>query len=204
MNWKKWQRRWMNGEKEAEKNEKGTGKKDPFRVLFPIFLLAAVIFLIMPNNHIAKNEKGAQTSETESERSRNKTELADRQETLKKQLEEAFSHMKGVGKTEVVIIYADSGETAVLQDEQYTRSLTEEVDASGGNRRVEGEERNTDTVLGEDGNPYIIRETAPKVQGVLILAEGASSAVIKEQLIHAAQALLGIPVTNIHVAPYQK
>ena len=201
MDWKKWWARWSGTASQEEEPEK---KKDWFRILFPIILAAAVIFLLLPTTHISKNDKtGTQTSETdgEAETSGSGTAL---QNSLAAQLEDAFSHMQGVGRTKVVILFVDSGETSVLQNENYVRSFTEEEDGSGGKRRVEEEEKKTDAVLDGNEQPYVIRETTPRVQGILILAEGASSAVVREQLIAAARALLEIPVTNIHVAPYQE
>ena len=203
MDWKKLWQRWIGAsdKEKKKKDEKKEDKKDWFRILFPIILLGAVIFLVLPNTNIAKEEKGTQISGTGTETS--DSELLHQRRQLTSELEEAFSHMSGVGKTKVVILYADGGEASVLQDEKSSRSLTEEKDSAGGSRRVEEEDRDRTTVSDASGQPYVLKETAPAIQGVLILAEGASSAVVREQLMRAAQALKGVPDTNIQVASYQ-
>ena len=55
----------------------------------------------------------------------------------------------------------------------------------------------------KDGNPYVIRSSYPEVKGVLIVAQGAASAVVREQLLSAASTLLGLSYQQIQVATYQ-
>ncbi len=180
---------------------KKEGKKDWFGMAFPILLGLGVIFLIFSNTHISKQEKAVQT---EASGIQVQTAQADTyEERLMQQLEETFSHMAGVGKVRVMLTLDDGGEVAVLQDLDYTRAEQEESDASGAGRKTLEEQRQTETVLDAQDQPYVLREDAPKIRGVLILAEGAGSSVVRQELLMAAQAVLGVSADEVHIAVYQ-
>ena len=97
----------------------------------------------------------------------------------------------------------DNGEEVVLQDLDYTRAEQEETDASGASRKTWEEQRQTETVRDAQDQPYVLREDTPKIRGVLILAEGAESSVVQQELLRTAQALLGVSADDVHIAPYQ-
>lgn len=177
---------------------KKEGKKDWFGRLFPLLLGLGVIFLIFSNTHISKQSAGKSA-----ENSQTSPKTATYEEDLTKRLEEAFSHMEGVGRVQVVLTLADNGQAHVLQDSDYTRSETEETASSGQDRHMLEEQGQTETVRDAADQPFVVKEEAPKVQGVLILAEGAGSSVVQQELLQAAQALLGVSAQNVHIAPYQ-
>ena len=47
--------------------------------------------------------------------------------------------------------------------------------------------------------PLVLKETAPKVEGVLILCEGGDNITIKEAISKACQALFNVPAHKIEV-----
>ena len=180
---------------------KKEGKKDWFGMAFPILLGLGVIFLIFSNTHISKQEANIQT-----ETGRNTAQTVQTttyEEHLTQQLEETFSHMAGVGRVRVLLTLEDGGEVAVLQDLEYTRAEQEESDATGGSRKTLEEQRQTETVRDAQDQPYVLREDTPRVRGILILAEGAESSVVRQELLMAAQALLGVSADEVHIAAYQ-
>ena len=198
MEWKKW---WMSlWDKGGGKREKGPGKINWMWILLGL----GVIFLFLSNTFIPKDETGAKTSETSEKQPVITEGVTVYKEKLTGELEQIFSHIAGVGKTEVLLVWKDSGEVSVLQDQTTTQTMTEEQDASGGNRYTQSEEKTAQTVTDAGEDPFVVKETVPTVQGILIVAEGAESAVICQRIMEAVQALLGLPVTNIHIAPYQK
>ena len=72
------------------------GKNDWFGRLFPLLLGLGVIFLLLSNTHISKKQTSTQPNtqkEEQAERSGNTYT-----EELTRQLEEALSHMDGVGR----------------------------------------------------------------------------------------------------------
>lgn len=186
MNWKDW----------ISKKE---GKKDWFSICFPLLLALGVIFLVFSNTHISKQE----VAEQEYESSEAVQTRATYEEQLIKRLEDAFSHIKGAGKVRVMLTLADGGEVYVLQDSEYVRSETEETDASGQGRHILEEQHQTQTVRDAADQPFVLKEESPKVQGILIMAEGAGSSIVQQELMQAAQALLGISAQRVHIASYQ-
>ena len=97
----------------------------------------------------------------------------------------------------------DAGEAQVLQDLDYVLSEQEETEASGVSRKIREEQRQTQTVRDAQDQPYVLREAAPRVRGVLILAEGAQSSVVRQELLMAVQALLGVSADEVYIASYQ-
>ncbi|MBQ7916671.1 MAG: hypothetical protein IJ315_07780 [Firmicutes bacterium] len=189
LNWKGW----------LGPNKEG-GKPDYFSVLFPILLVGAVIILVMTNTNrnIPDTAKGEASSQEEVTAVRGDSYA----KMLEEKLAEAFSNMAGVGKVKVYVTLAGSGEETVLKDES---NMAEEVreEASGTFRSSQQQEQEERTVTDTNGNPYVIRSTYPEVKGVLIVAQGASSAVVREQLLSAASTLLGLSYQQIQVATYQ-
>lgn len=188
-------------EKWKELIGKKEGRKDWFGTAFPILLGLGVIFLILSNTHISKQEASIQTESNKSQTQTGQPDTyADR---LTQNLEEAFSQMDGVGKVKVLLTLEDSGEVVVLQDLDYAQTEQEESDASGASRKTLEKQQQTETVRDAQDQPYILRENAPEIRGVLILAEGAESSVVRQQLLMAAQVLLGISANEVHIAVYR-
>ena len=78
--------------------------------------------------------------------------------------------------------------------------LYHEEDSQGGIRDSNMAEYSSDTVqAGGNGAPYVIKEINPKVSGVLVLAEGAKSASVKNEIYEAVEALFDLEVHKIKV-----
>ena len=186
--WKKWFRKEKDGQ-----------KKDWFSIFFPIMLICAVIILMMTNT----NRNIPDTAESESSEQEVRSQDQDAYAAmLEEKLADAFSRMAGVGEVRVYVTLSGSGEETVLKDEGRTAENVQEED-SGAIRSSERTEEEETTVTDSEGNPYVVSATYPKVQGILIVAQGAESAVVREQLMQAASTLLGLSYQEIQVATYQ-
>ena len=186
--WKKWFRKEKDGQ-----------KKDWFSIFFPIMLICAVIILMMTNT----NRNIPDTAESESSEQEVRSQDQDAYAAmLEEKLADAFSRRAGVGEVRVYVTLAGSGEETVLKDEGRTAENVQEED-SGAIRSSERTEEEETTVTDSEGNPYVVSATYPKVQGILIVAQGAESAVVREQLMQAASTLLGLSYQEIQVATYQ-
>lgn len=188
VNWKEWISRQ-------------DGKKDWFGRLFPLFLGLGVIFFLLSNTHISKQQTSAQNYALEEVRE--KPSVDTYEDNLTRQLEETLSHMNGVGRVRVMLTLDDAGEAKVLQDLDYTLSEQEDSNVSGASRKIREEQQQTETVRDAQDQPYVLREAAPRVRGVLILAEGAQSSVVRQDLLLAVQALLGVSADEVYIAAYQ-
>ena len=188
-------------EKWKEWFNKKDGKRDWFGTAFPILLGTGVIFLILSNTHISKHKANIQT--TLNKEQTQTVQAITYEEQLSCQLEEALSHMAGVGRVQVLLTLEDDGEVTVLQDLESTRTEQEESDISGGSRKIQEDQQQTETVRDAQDQPYVLKQNVPSIRGVLILAEGAESNVIKQELLLAVQALFGVPADKVHIAVYR-
>lgn len=106
------------------------------------------------------------------------------------QLEKTLSQVEGAGKVKVLINYSQSGEKILAYDME-----------SNINEKDNGKENNSKSEVVYDGNkmPVILKEYMPKVEGVIIVAQGGNIESVKKQLISGTVALLGIDSHKIEV-----
>lgn len=106
------------------------------------------------------------------------------------QLEKTLSQVEGAGKVKVLINYSQSGEKILAYDME-----------SNVNEKDNGKENNSKSEVVYDGNkmPVILKEYMPKVEGVIIVAQGGNIEGVKKQLISGTVALLGIDSHKIEV-----
>ena len=97
------------------------------------------------------------------------------------------------------IVITKPGEYRVIK--QFGKIVrVEENDGSGGNRVSEESSLKQSVIFSDNGaTPYVVDSNMPKVQGVVVVAEGADDAKIVSEITDAVNALLGIPVNRIKV-----
>lgn len=112
------------------------------------------------------------------------------EQEMEKQLEELLESMEGVGNVKVMITLAASDERVILKD----YDISEEPDAS---RTVESTIFYTD----ENGreNPYCQKIITPRVEGVVVVAEGGDDPRRIIEITGVIQSLFDVPVHKIRV-----
>ena len=121
---------------------------------------------------------------------------------MEKRLKQVLGQMEGVGETEVMITLSDSGETIVEKDQKEQRNRIEESDASGGTRTTTEQETEETTVYVENGSekqPYVTKEVLPKVEGVLVVAEGGGDPRVISDISDTVMALFRVEAHKIKV-----
>lgn len=120
---------------------------------------------------------------------------------LESKLKNVLSMIEGVGSAEVIVTLKNSSEKIVDKEYSQIENQLEETDNTGGTRKSSEQSYEENTVLvGEDnGTPYVLQEIMPEIEGILVVAEGADSAVIEEQITDALAALFGISPHKIRV-----
>lgn len=110
--------------------------------------------------------------------------------SINRELEKILSQVEGAGKVKVLINYNQSGEKILAYDME-----------SNINEKESGKENNSKSEVVYDGNkmPVILKEYMPKVEGVIIVAQGGNIENVKNQLIAGTVALLGIEQHKIEV-----
>ncbi|RNC29265.1 MAG: hypothetical protein AWM53_00618 [Candidatus Dichloromethanomonas elyunquensis] len=125
--------------------------------------------------------------------------------SLEKNLEEKIStsleSIKGVGKTKVLVTYTSGLRKEFAKNESTSKKSSKETDKDGGTRETVEDTITTNIVISGNTNPLIVVEQRPQVDGVLIIAQGASDPKIKEQIFEAVKTLLNIPPAKVSVAP---
>ncbi len=121
---------------------------------------------------------------------------------LEEELEELLAEMAGVGKVKVMITLKSSEERIVEKDEPMSRSNTSENDSAGGSRTIAQMDSAESTVYrstGSDSEPYVIKTLSPQVEGVVVVAQGAGSGTVNQNITEMVQALFGVEAHKVKV-----
>lgn len=124
-------------------------------------------------------------------------------EDMENKLMRILSKVSEIGKVEVMITLKSSKEQIPLKDSPYTQESLNEVDREGGSRINNSIQREDTTVIvtSEDGRnlPYIVQEREPKVEGIVVIAEGGDNVKVMQDIVDVAEALFGVPAHKVKV-----
>jgi stage III sporulation protein AG len=121
---------------------------------------------------------------------------------LEERLCKLLESIDGIGKVEVMITLASSEEIVLGKETNISSSDTKEGDAQGGTRDVSQWESQESTVVlssGSESEPYVIKTLLPRVEGVVVVAQGAGSNLMNKNIGEAVDALFGIGLHKIKV-----
>ncbi|MFA7636451.1 MAG: hypothetical protein WCX81_01665 [Monoglobales bacterium] len=108
---------------------------------------------------------------------------------LEKRLERVLEKVTGAGNVSVFVSLDDYGATDYAKD---SREVIKE-------KQSESEHTTVMKGSGSAAAPVVTRMASPKVKGVIVVAEGADNAVVKENLAAAVEASLGIMPHRIKI-----
>ena len=111
------------------------------------------------------------------------------EDELEKKLEKLLCQVKGAGKVQVALTYADSA-AAVYAYDNSTRTTTGESSSS---------QDNESRMVEINDQPVLVSTTSPRIRGVLVVAEGGGDPLVKERLYQALGSLLGINAAQIAI-----
>lgn len=132
---------------------------------------------------------------------------ADYASVQEEKLAALLSSIEGVGEVEVMLTFVSTEELVVEKDAPTARSSTVEKDSEGGTRTVTQYEQGDGTVFRSgsgSSEPYVIKTLYPRVEGVLVVAEGAGDGAINRSITAIAQALFGVEAHKVAVMPMEK
>ncbi len=99
-----------------------------------------------------------------------------------------------------MVTLKSSEEKIVQEDTSLSTKKSEETDSSGASRKQEEITEGRDTfTFGSGEDPYVRKELAPEIEGILVLADGADRATVKAEIVDAVQALFPLPAHKIKV-----
>lgn len=175
-------------------------EKKPDKTGWIILVLFGVLLLVIT---LPTGEKLAAKADTETETAETARQSSTQEETVQeKQLADILSGIEGVGKVRVMITYKDSGTQVVEKDTSSSSNNTTEEDNSGGTRKTQETQNEQTTVYDKsssEGEPFVSKELTPEIEGVLVVAQGGGSAVVKQNISDAVLALFPVEAHKIVV-----
>ncbi len=181
-------------------------RRDNLLILILSGVLLFIIVLPTGDGNSAKKQKSAQVgtqSAQENVRQQGETETQGGEVSeLEKRLEGVISQMAGIGKVKVMITLQSSEELIVEKDEPVERSNTNETDSAGGSRLITQMDCAPSTVfrtVGNDSEPYVVKTLSPKVEGVVVVAQGAGNGTVDKNITEMVQALFGVEAHKVKV-----
>ena len=100
--------------------------------------------------------------------------------------------------------YSESSSINPLYNENSSSSTTEE-NADSANKKITKTESNSKEILTDSSsNPVIQKTSSPKIEGSVIIAEGARVAQVKSNIISAVEAATGLATHKIQVFEMKK
>lgn len=171
-------------------------KKDQICILFLIGILLMVISIPTKKKENGTKESGR--TEVDVETQNDEYAYA---EQLERQLETILEEMEGVGSVSVMITLQSSAEHIVEKDIKEEKEELAETDRQGGSRDTSNTVREEETIYneGDAQSPYVRKELMPRVEGVLVVAEGGDRPVVVKNITEVIQALFGIESHKIKI-----
>lgn len=188
----------------ASKTEDGDNKRKIENLVFFLIILIVVLVtinLIWKDNNqeniqsIDNNKKLAVQEETN-------IELTNQQSTLTAQLEDILQNINGVGKVKVLITYSKTSQSIPLYNEETSQKNTEELDNTGGTRKVTETDIKKEVIYQENNGtktPITQSTISPKIEGAIITAQGANNSNIITNIVQAVEAVTGLASHKIQV-----
>ncbi|MBQ6991323.1 MAG: stage III sporulation protein AG [Clostridia bacterium] len=184
------------------KKTEGNNKKNIENLV--VFLVLLIITIIAINSIWGKNDnKNNKESETTfkelAQENINSNNIEAEEYNLEDELEDILSNISGVGKVEVLITYSQSSQVVAMYDEKVTTSITEETDTAGAKRNVQESDVSKEIIVDGDNSPITEKVVMPKIEGAIVIAEGADNATIKTDIIQAVSAVTGVSTYKVQV-----
>lgn len=172
--------------------------------LLIFFLVGVLLLVIALPSGTKEKEKDSRHSEIDGEEAvGTQAEEQDYARYLERRLEETLSQLDGAGNVRVMVTLQSSAQKIVEKDTQGEKDAITEEDSQGGRRTSENTSHQETTVyegMGEKSQePYVSKELTPRVEGVVVLAEGGENALVKKNITEAIQALFGIDTHKIRI-----
>lgn len=183
-----WVRGWNGGKEGGSIWFKGRKSK----YLLVIVICLGLLALLWP---VAKTDK-----KTPAQTERETPSSADIKNRTAVDLEKILSRIEGAGKVEVSISLASDGSKTYACNTRSEKNTIEERDPKGSSKTTSQENTSHDLAV-SGGTPLLLENRAPEVLGVLVVADGAVDARVRERLMNATATLLNVPSHKVRVMP---
>jgi len=172
-----------------------------------IILILGVIIIIVASTFLSDGEKTKDKSKEVETIAFLSNSATDELREFEKRLEQILSEIEGAGTVKVMVTWNSDGE--VVHAYNVTEESTVREEQDGSERTGKTDERKLQRELafmdGSNGRvPVVTQKIRPDVKGVVVVADGAGSTAVRQDIINAVEALLGIPRHRIQVLKENK
>ena len=173
------------------------------------FILIAMNVLLPNSKSLSSNKLSTTTTQekVDNTATTEETDAKNYEENQKTDLTNILKKMNGVGDVEVMISFENEEQKVPAYDKNTQKSTTEETDNQGGTR-VNNQNTYGSTIVmtTSDGKnePFILTTYKPKINGVIILAEGATNSKIKYEIEQAVSKLYNLSLDKVNVYSMKK
>lgn len=190
----------MDWKKLLQKNK----EKIPDKTVFFLLVLFGILMLViaLPTGSGKSTEDTEKKTETTKTQAKKQASGENDSNGDKEQLEQILEKIDGVGRVQVMITYQDNGTQVVEKDTKTSSSQTSEEDDAGGKRTItasDGEETTVYDTAGGDGEPFVSKNLTPKIEGILVVAQGGDKTSVRQNISNAVLALFEIEPHKIVV-----
>lgn len=193
----KW-KQWISGLRTGEKLPK---KNQLLLILLSGILLLVIVFPVPEQRE--SSSAAQQAGDAETSLSSEIRDNGDYERYLEEKTSRILEDVEGVGEVTVMITLKSDGQKIIEKDQSSSSQSTDEEDSSGGTRSVEDQSSDKTSIYEQtaDGSstPYVSKELAPEVEGVVVIADGGDNAVVAQNITEAVQALFGVEAHKIKI-----
>ncbi len=156
-----------------------------------IILMIGIGLMLLPDMFAGKPKEQIKMAATLVDRAAYEKELEHR-------LSDILSTLGGISEVSVMVTLEDGGETYYARNES-----TDEKAAEDGGRAERTQAADGSLALksesGGGQSPVLLKQSMPRVLGVLVTARGVGNPTIRGQIVSAVQAVLNVPVHRVAV-----
>lgn len=195
---------WIKDWKEKNTKKPLSAKERWMLCLLSGILLAVIVFPSQKKEttwtEVYQPQEQQQDSLSECDFSEEVTDIHQYEAYLSQKLKNILEEIEGAGKVDVWVTLEGSSEKVLYVEKDSEMTSLQEKDSVGGTREEKTEQIEATVLEAQNGDPYIVKVLCPKVEGVLVVAEGADDAVIKKHITEAVEVLFGIDAHRIKIA----
>ncbi|HEY8422677.1 MAG TPA: stage III sporulation protein AG [Thermoclostridium sp.] len=189
---------WFENMKDYFQNKKG--KRGIENLV--IILIIGVIIIIIAGSLFGDDKKSEKKAGNVDAIALSSNNAQDELEEFEKKLEKILSEIQGAGNVKVMVTWNSDGEVVHAYNQTEEFVLREQQDGTETFNKSDEKKVQNELVFMDSGTgrvPVVIRRIMPEVKGVVVVADGAGSSSVRQDIINAVEALLGIPRHRIQV-----
>lgn len=154
-----------------------------------VLFLAGILLVVLAMPTEKKEESLVEESEETQEKDITEGKENQYEQEMEQRLSRILADVEGVGKNEVMITLQSTSEKVIEKDAEKDDALQRETTVY---RKIRDEE-----------DPYVKKEITPKIEGVVVIAEGGDEPIIIQNITEAVQALFDVDTHKIKVMKLQ-